>query len=188
MLKKTITYEDFDGVTQKEDFYFHISKDEIIDLELSVEGGLSSALPEMIKKENPIEFMGIFRKLIRKAYGERSEDGKDFIKNDEISDKFMRSPAFDALLGELLASKKVTETFFIGMFPKDLQKLVAASETAGPFPSPDQAKAVMNAGTLLITEPEAEELPWAHREPTSKELQSMTHDQLIAVYKRRTQS
>ena len=162
MIKKTITYEDFNGGKQTEDVYFHLSKTELIDLEYSFEGGLTEILPELIKDKNIPKILELFKSIILKSYGKRSEDGRTFIKNEEEAQEFLKSPVFDALFMELLSSPETATAFIGGIIPKDLSRNIGP----GNFDP---------------------ELPWANREPTDEELQKMTHEQLLEVTKRRMQ-
>ena len=170
MIKKTVTYEDFNGETISEDLYFHLSKVELVNLELSHEGGLSSILPAMLKEGNMGEVVRLFNSMIRHAYGKRSDDGRRFIKDEKMTEEFMTSPAFDALFTDLISSPESAATFMQGVIPKDLMALVEAemaNETAADGESD--------------TRP-----PWIRedREPTTKELTTMTHQQLLEVMQR----
>lgn len=130
MLKKTITYEDYDGNTRTEDFYFNLNKAEIVDW-LTVSGGytLDKLLEKLIKTENVKEVMEIFKDLIYRAYGEKSLDGRRFIKSKEIKDNFVETEAYSVLYMELIGDAKAAADFFNGIMPKDMaedvQKIMA---------------------------------------------------------------
>ena len=128
MIKKTITYEDFNGDKQTEDHYFHMSKTELINTEMSYEGGLSTILPELIKEGNAARLLEMFQSIIRKSYGKRSEDGKRFIKDPEATEEFMQSQAYDALFTELVTSPDAASQFVQGIIPKDLLDIVEGAE------------------------------------------------------------
>lgn len=130
MLKKTITYEDYDGNSRTEDFYFNLNKAEIIDW-LTVSGGytLDKLMEKLIKTENVKEVMEIFKDLIYRAYGEKSLDGRRFIKSKEIKDNFVETEAYSVLYMELIGDPKAAADFFNGIMPKDMaedvQKIMA---------------------------------------------------------------
>jgi hypothetical protein len=162
VIKKTITYTGFDDKPHTSDFYFHLSTSELMDIETSQEGGMAEFLSTVVKSGNAQAIMKQFKRFISLAYGERQEDGS-FDKDERATEKFMKSPAFDALFLELVTSPDAVTEFVNGIIPRDL------------------------VAKLGQAEPVDDELPWANREPTNKELTTMTQDQLLAVYKRRAE-
>jgi hypothetical protein len=88
MLKKTITYTDYNGVERTEDFYFNLNKAEILEMELSTEGGLQQMIEKIIAAQDMPALSKYFKDIILMSYGEKSPDGKRFIKNQEIRDAF----------------------------------------------------------------------------------------------------
>ena len=125
MLKKTITYTDFNGDQQTEDFYFNLSKSEIAEMELSTEGGLHAHLERIVASQNGGEIIKQFKEIIAAACGRRSEDGKRFVKSQEIRDDFFSSPAYDVLFIELLTDADKGAEFINGLLPQDLEGPVA---------------------------------------------------------------
>lgn len=121
MLKKTITYEDYDGNQRTEDFFFNLSKAEVVDW-LTTSGGytLDKVVEKLIKTENSKEIMEIFKDLIYKAYGEKSLDGRRFIKSKEVKDNFIETEAYSVLYMELIGDAQKASAFFNGIIPKDL--------------------------------------------------------------------
>ena len=112
MLKKTIEYEDFNGNTREEDFYFHLSEAEIIEMEMGTAGGLVQMINKIISTQDNEKIVSIFKMLILKAYGEKSDDGRRFIKSDELSTNFSHTAAYSKLFIELqLEDKKVPLDF-----------------------------------------------------------------------------
>ena len=97
MLKKTITYEDFNGVERKEDFYFNLSKAEIMEMQFGTVGGLDVMLKKIIDAKDVKSIMDTFKMLILKAYGIKSDDGRRFIKSEEISKEFEQTEAYSIL-------------------------------------------------------------------------------------------
>lgn len=111
MLKKTITYKDLNGVERTEDFYFNLSKPEIVKMQASVKGGYDVQLRSIAANLNGGQIMEFFEELISKAYGEKSEDGRRFMKSEEISRSFMETPAYEKLFEELVTDDKAAADF-----------------------------------------------------------------------------
>lgn len=120
MLKKTITYEDYDGNTHTEDFYFNLSKAELIEIEASVPGGVAAKLEKIAKDKNGTEIINTFKDIILKSYGIKSEDGKRFIKSEEISKAFEETEAYSELFYELAVDADKAAAFINGIMPKKL--------------------------------------------------------------------
>lgn len=125
MLKKTITYEDFDGEKKTGDFFFHLSKAELVELEMSHRGGLSVALERIIESEDNKEIISEFKNIILTAYGKRSDDGKRFIKNQELRDEFASTEAYSALFMELVTDTDAATQFVNGIMPAGMAEEVA---------------------------------------------------------------
>lgn len=125
MLKKTITYEDYNGKERTEDFYFHLSKPAVINLEYSVPGGLSNFVDRAVKRGDEKDLLDLINIFITKSYGQKSDDGKRFIQNDEVLQAFLESPAYEEFLFETLSSSKSATEFINGIMPKDLEKMLA---------------------------------------------------------------
>lgn len=121
MIKKTIKYTDYNGVERVEDFYFNLSKAEITEMELSVDGGMSKMLEDIVHSNNNKQIVGIFKEIILKAYGEKSEDGKRFIKNKELTEGFAQTEAFSELFVELALNEDKAAEFVKGIIPGGLQ-------------------------------------------------------------------
>lgn len=121
MLKKTITYTDYNDVERKEDFYFNLSKAEIMEMELGTEGGLAEMIQKIIDTQDTPKIVKIFKDLVLKAYGEKSADGKRFIKNDEIREGFAQTEAYSELFMELATNAEAAAAFVNGIVPKDIE-------------------------------------------------------------------
>ena len=134
MLKKTITYEDYNGVERTEDFYFNLSKAEVTEMELSITGGLSEMINKVIKAQDTPTIISIFKDLILRAYGEKSADGKRFIKNQELKDAFMQTEAYSQLFMELATDAQAASDFVNGIIPKDLEQQLENSKANVPAP------------------------------------------------------
>ena len=88
MLKKTISYTDYDGNQRTEDFYFNLSKAEITEMELSMEGGMRAYIKRIIAAKSQLELVKLFKDVVLKSYGKKSADGRLFMKNDTIRAEF----------------------------------------------------------------------------------------------------
>lgn len=117
MLKKTITYTDLNGVERTEPFYFNLTKPEIVRMQSSVKGGLDIRLKGIANVLDGAAILEFFEDLIFKAYGEKSEDGRRFIKSDELSTAFMQTPAYEALFEELVTDDKAAADFVNAVLP-----------------------------------------------------------------------
>lgn len=120
MLRKTITYNDYNGVERTEDFYFNLSKAEIIEMELSVSGGLVETIKRIVDAKDTPAIVKLFKDLVFKAYGEKSLDGKRFMKSEELSIAFSQTEAYSQLFMELATNDKAASDFVNGIIPKDI--------------------------------------------------------------------
>ncbi len=122
MLKKTVTYVDYNGVERTEDFYFNLSKAEVTEMELSVEGGFSKMLEEIVKSNDNVRIIELFKEMVLKAYGEKSADGRRFIKSKELSEAFSQTEAYSEIFMELALDEKAAAAFVNGIMPANLGK------------------------------------------------------------------
>ena len=120
MLKKTIEYIDYNGVERKEDFYFNLTKAEIMEMEMSTEGGLAEMIEKIVATQNTPAIIKIFKQLVLKAYGEKSPDGKRFIKSEELSSAFEQTEAYSELFMELATNADAAAKFVNGIVPSDI--------------------------------------------------------------------
>ena len=130
MLKKTITYIDYDGNERTEDFYFNLSKAEIMEMELSMPGGMAQTLNKIVAAQDGEKIIKIFKEIILKAYGEKSPDGKRFIKSEELSTAFSQTEAFSQLFVELATNADAAAQFVNGIIPADTPKITAPLKQA----------------------------------------------------------
>lgn len=122
MLKKTVTYTDYNGVERTEDFYFNLSKAEVAEMELSVDGGLSQMLENIVAAKDNRQIITMFKDIVIKSYGEKSQDGKRFIKNKEIAEAFSQTEAYSEIFMELALDEKAAVAFVNGILPANLNK------------------------------------------------------------------
>lgn len=125
MLKKTITYTDFNGDEVSEDFFFHLSKAELVELEMSHEGGMSATLQRIVDAEDGKAIMSEFKNIILSSYGKRSSDGKRFVKNQLLREEFESTEAYSTLFMELLLNTDAAIEFVNGVVPAGLADEVA---------------------------------------------------------------
>jgi hypothetical protein len=117
MLKKTITYTDYDGNERTEDFYFNLTKAEALEMELSHTGGLVNTINKIIAEQDSKKLIEMFKDLIIKTYGEKSLDGKRFVKSQEIRDAFIQTEAYSDLFMELATNADSAVAFVNGITP-----------------------------------------------------------------------
>lgn len=130
MLKRTITYEDFDGNQVTDTLEFNLTKTELTEMNLAQEGGLADFIEQIVHEEDQKKIYELFKGLVVKAYGKRSADGKRFIKKASdgtpLADEFVETAAFDAMMIEMLTSEnaELATEFIKGIIPKDLRAQV----------------------------------------------------------------
>lgn len=182
MLKKTITYEDYNGQPVSEDYYFNLTKSELVELQLGTKGGFAEMLQEIVKTGDGALIIDHFKKIILMAYGVKSDDGKRFIKSDELSRDFEQSAAYDALFIELATNAAAASQFINGIVPLSLaqeaQELAAQAKSAQVLPFEQD---VLDAQARLPQVLRSKEKPPA----TEMELIAMSRDELLAEIKRR---
>lgn len=118
MLKKTITYSDYNGVERTEDFYFNLTKAEVMEMEMSTSGGLAEAIKRIIAAQDTPSIIKIFKELVLKSYGEKSPDGKRFIKSEEIATAFSQTEAYSTIFMELATDADAAAKFINGIIPE----------------------------------------------------------------------
>lgn len=112
MITKTITYVDFNGVKRTEEHLFHISQADALELEMSEEGGLRAMIKQIVAAQSQPKIFKLFKKVVLTAYGEKSADGKRFVKSEEISTAFSQTGAYNALVVELTSNANAAADFF----------------------------------------------------------------------------
>ena len=120
MLKKTITYTDFDNNVRTEDFYFNLSKAEIMEMEIGVAGGMAQMLQRIVAAQDNAQIVATFKEIILKAYGEKSPDGKRFIKSTDMATAFSQTEAYSILFMELATNAESAAAFVNGIMPAKL--------------------------------------------------------------------
>lgn len=120
MLKKNVKYTDYNGVARDEDFYFNLTKAEIMEMELSKAGGLAESIQRIVAAQDAPAIVKIFKDLVLKAYGKKSDDGKRFMKSDEIRREFEETEAYSIIFMELATDADAAAKFINGIVPADM--------------------------------------------------------------------
>lgn len=141
MLKKRIRYEDYDGIKREEDFWFHLNKAEVSEW-LMQSGGytLDKVMLKLARENNVKDLMGVVKDLISRSYGEKSVDGKRFIKSKEQTEAFLQTEAYSNLFMELMGDGEEMAKFFTGIIPKDLADDIDKAIKDNPEGIPDELK------------------------------------------------
>ena len=134
MLKKTITYTDYNGNERTEDFYFNLTKAELSEMELSINGGMTEWIQQIINTHDNAEIVKIFKKIILASYGEKSTDGKRFIKSNELREAFEQTEAYSELFMELLGNEDTAAAFIKGIIPVVPEDHKQAENKVVPIP------------------------------------------------------
>lgn len=136
MIKQTIEFTDYNGVKRKEDHFFNLSKAELLKMEMSTKGGYGDMVQALIDAQDTPAVYAVFEEMIHKAYGVKSADGREFIKNDEVRNKFIQSEAYSELIWSLAMDADKAQKFVNGLMPAELiaqlQKEQANAVTAIP--------------------------------------------------------
>lgn len=128
MLKETIVYVDYNGTERKEDFYFNLSESELLEMQMTTDGGYGEKLQAVIDSPDIPFIAKTFKEILLKAYGEKSPDGKRLVKSKEISEAFSQTEAYNQLFMKLLSSGDYAGKFFMSIIPPDLSEKVKAAE------------------------------------------------------------
>ena len=128
MLKKTIAYKDYNGVERTEDFYFNLTAAEITEMEMGTEGGLAEMIQRIVAAQDTKAIIKVFKDIVLAAYGEKSADGRRFIKSEEIKNGFAQTEAYSILFMELATDADKAAEFINGIVPSDVAKQAAAAK------------------------------------------------------------
>lgn len=129
MYQKAITYEDYNGVKKTKNFYFNLTRSEIAKMHLMTDSGLDQMIKKMIESGSNKEIFTYFDNFVLSCYGEKSADGEEFIKNEEIREKFRNHPAYDVLFMEFIeGGDKAMSDFINAVIPRDMQDAMKSSD------------------------------------------------------------
>ena len=135
MLKKRISYTDYNGNKREEDFYFNLTKAEIMEMEMSTTGGLTEMIQRIIETQDAPSIIKVFKDIIMKSYGEKSPDGKRFIKSQELSEAFAQTEAYSELFMELASDSDAASKFVNGIIPADMAQAVEKQQQQAALPT-----------------------------------------------------
>lgn len=125
MIKKTVTYKDLNGKERTETFYFHYFESEIMDMEMSEEGGLAERIQRIIDAKDQASLLKVIKKFVVDAYGIKSDDGRRFIKSQDVKDAFIQCPAYSKIYMELLTNDELAAEFVNQVVPEDMAAQLA---------------------------------------------------------------
>lgn len=136
MYIKTIEYKDYLGNMRKEDFYFNLSESEVMEMELSKEGGFSQWITRIANAQNTPELIKLFKSMILMSYGERSLDGKSFFKKDPetgrpLSEAFEQTAAYPVLFMELATNTEAATEFINKVIPENAAEAIEKAKADG---------------------------------------------------------
>ena len=130
MLKKTITYVDYEGETRTEDFYFHLTKRDLLKMQSEFPGGLHKFLMKIVAENNSKKIFEYMEDLIQRSYGEKSADGRRFVTgrdDKEVLYNFIQTEAYSQLVMELATNADAAAEFINGILPEDIAKQASAA-------------------------------------------------------------
>lgn len=122
MLKKTFQYTDFNGNVQEETFYFNLSRAEVVEYELQERGGMAATLKRIVEENDNQKILAHFKDLVLKSVGRKSDDGRRFVKNDDIREDFLSSPAYDEMMIWVMSEPGAGAEFVNNVLPQDLDE------------------------------------------------------------------
>ena len=119
MIKKTITYTDYNGNQRTESFWFNLTKAEVTRMEMSVQGGMAEMIDRIIDAQDAPSLISTFETMIQKSYGVKTPDGRGFVKRPEDLEAFMATEAYSELFMELVTNATAAAEFVNGIMPTD---------------------------------------------------------------------
>lgn len=190
MITKTITFEDFNGKELTEEFCFHLSEAAIIEMELSKKGGLTEFIKKIVAEEDGEKLVELFKNLLKKTVGKKSEDGRKFIQNEEITNDFIQTNAYSKLFVELATNAGQASAFVNGIVPASMQEELKKQPIAD-LPAVSDAARLANSAQAEQTPPlsaqeeiekKFEDPSWV---PSDKDLSHMSQDQMRRAFQRK---
>lgn len=118
MVREVIKYTDYNGVERTEECLFNLNKAELMELEMTTEGGLSAMITSIVNANNVPEIVKIFKKILLMAYGKKSPDGRRFIKTEELRNEFAQTEAYSELFMELAMNAEHAASFINNVIPE----------------------------------------------------------------------
>ena len=128
MYKKTISYSDFDNNIVSKEFYFNLSKVELLNMEKNYPGGYGAMLRKIVDADDKNAMIDVVEQLVLDSYGVKSEDGTRFIKSKQLREEFEQTEAYSELVYEILSDDKAATAFLQGIIPASLAAAVAEQQ------------------------------------------------------------
>lgn len=129
MVVEKIKYTDFNGVEREEEFMFNLTEAEITEMELTTDGGLSDSIKKIIAAQDTPQIIKVFKMLLLKSYGEKSADGRRFVKSEKLSEEFSQTNAYSQLFMKLATDDKAAVAFINGIMPDSMQEKAAGNNS-----------------------------------------------------------
>ena len=129
MVVEKIKYTDFNGLEREEEFMFNLTEAEITEMELTTDGGLSDSIKKIIAAQDTPQIIKVFKMLLLKSYGEKSADGRRFVKSDKLSEEFAQTNAYSQLFMKLATDDKAAVAFINGIIPDSMQEKAAGNNS-----------------------------------------------------------
>lgn len=123
-----VTYKDYNGVERTEKYYFNLNEAELTEMEMTAAGGFQDRMQRIIDAKDSADIFAEFKKLVLLAYGKKSDDGKRFMKSDEIKQEFIESPAYSMIIMELGRNADKALEFVNGILPEAARQHNPAKE------------------------------------------------------------
>ena len=129
MVVEKIKYTDFNGLEREEEFMFNLTEAEITEMELTTDGGLSDSIKKIIAAQDTPQIIKVFKMLLLKSYGEKSADGRRFVKSEELSEEFSQTNAYSQLFMKLATDDKAAVAFINSIMPDSMQEKAAGNNS-----------------------------------------------------------
>lgn len=145
--RETIQYRDLDGNKVEDLFEFSLNSAEVAEMEVSIKGGLKNYLEKVIREDNQAEILKAFKDILTKSIGRRSDNGKMFLKTEDIRNEFLYSGAYEVMFFRMISDANYAANFVNEAFPHDLVekmnagKPVSVNLPSTPVPTPDLSSA-----------------------------------------------
>lgn len=174
MIKKTVTFTNYNDQEVTKSYYFNIDKLEAAELELEY-GDLIETVEELLESSDGKKVYGIFKEIILNAVGQKSADGNSFIKNQQIRDEFAGSPALGEIIMDMFKNPEAAGPFLEGMLPASMLAEARAQEEREKLEALVNASGTGDVPTLTPVAPVLEETP---KERTDEEIQTLPVSEL----------
>jgi hypothetical protein len=195
MFKKTVSFEDFNGVRQERDFYFHLSKAEFLAMATEA-NSMQERIKRIVEAQDGRGILNELREIIKLAVGIRSEDGQRFIKDENAKSQLLDSPAFDELLMELATNANASVDFVTQLIPQKmrdemLERMKDAKSSVnniplwvkeGRSPTEEERQDTLVSPPVKDTENKRPLYQIENRNPTDAEVREMSQAELAAAF------